>query len=524
MEELLNLEREAVLRNNYITKAVESGESDVQRFYSGANVFITGGSGFVGKNLIEKLIRCCNVNKVFLLLRPKKNKSLQERLDEIISNPVFDYLHKHKPEFVKNVLAIAGDVSQLELGLSEDDRIMITEQVNVIFHSAANVSFDGTIKSVTLINVRGTRELLRLAKCCKNLRSVVHVSTAFSHATRSRVNLPVKELFYDCPISYSTMIELAETVEETKLNEMAKILKQDWPNNYSFSKALAEQVVRSEGQDLPICIVRPAVVVSSYREPMPGWIDPNNVFGASGVVLGTIVGVIHVLRATTDVKLCAVPADVVTNVTVVAGRETTIQQSNYDKIRIYNVVNNRNAFDWEYYIKFMNTFGREAISSQAVWYCFAIVTSSKFLYVIYFWLLHYVPGFFVDIALRVMGKPPMFLKIYKKISKLHSVLDFFINSDFQFQDDNTLRLHNSMGKTDRDIFNCDMATVNNEQLLKAWTTGVRKYIIKDETLDSTNIKRKQFVLKILTYIIFGLFIYLLYLLLSFVYKTFSIII
>lgn len=53
-------------------------------FYNGRDVFITGATGFLGKVLIEKLIRSCsNVGRVFVLLRKKRSKSIHERLEEI---------------------------------------------------------------------------------------------------------------------------------------------------------------------------------------------------------------------------------------------------------------------------------------------------------------------------------------------------------------------------------------------------------------------------------------------------------
>lgn len=43
-------------------------------------------------------------------------------------------------------------------------------QVNIIFHVAATVRFDEPIKVATLINVRGTREALQLAKQCRKFK------------------------------------------------------------------------------------------------------------------------------------------------------------------------------------------------------------------------------------------------------------------------------------------------------------------------------------------------------------------
>ncbi|XP_013175711.1 PREDICTED: fatty acyl-CoA reductase 1-like [Papilio xuthus] len=292
-ELMLALEKEAVNRQHDVANIIASGASSVEKFYSGTNVFVTGGSGFLGKQLLEKLFRCCNVNKVYLLLRAKKGKTAQQRVKEILQDPVFDSLHNRKSKFADNVLAVSGDVSEVKLGLSASDWDLITGQVNIIFHTAATVNFNESMKVVALTNVRGTREILRLAKCCKELRSIVHVSTAYSHATHSRVGRAVKEQFYDSPVPPNAFIDMAETIDESKLENMMQQVKADWPNAYSFSKALGEEIVRSEAENLPISIVRPAIVISSYREPLPGWIDPMNSLGPSGLILGLMTGIIH---------------------------------------------------------------------------------------------------------------------------------------------------------------------------------------------------------------------------------------
>jgi alcohol-forming fatty acyl-CoA reductase len=51
----------------------------VTAFYNGKNVFITGGSGFCGKVLVEKLLRSCgSLNKIYLLMRASKNGNTLE--------------------------------------------------------------------------------------------------------------------------------------------------------------------------------------------------------------------------------------------------------------------------------------------------------------------------------------------------------------------------------------------------------------------------------------------------------------
>lgn len=63
--------------------------SEVANFYSNRNVFITGATGFIGKALIEKLIRSCDtIGRIYILVREKRNKDIQERLRDLIMSKV----------------------------------------------------------------------------------------------------------------------------------------------------------------------------------------------------------------------------------------------------------------------------------------------------------------------------------------------------------------------------------------------------------------------------------------------------
>lgn len=61
----------------------------IPEFYNNRDVFITGATGFVGKVLIEKLLRSCpGIRRIFLMLRPKRTRTIAARVEEIKNTPV----------------------------------------------------------------------------------------------------------------------------------------------------------------------------------------------------------------------------------------------------------------------------------------------------------------------------------------------------------------------------------------------------------------------------------------------------
>ena len=48
-------------------------EGKVSKFYENKTVFITGATGFMGKVLVEKLLRSTKVRKIYLLIRSKES-------------------------------------------------------------------------------------------------------------------------------------------------------------------------------------------------------------------------------------------------------------------------------------------------------------------------------------------------------------------------------------------------------------------------------------------------------------------
>lgn len=240
----------------------------IPEFYAGQEIFVTGGSGFMGKVLIEKLLRSCpDIKAIYVLLRPKKGKSIDERLQDIIDLPLFGPLKNHDEKILDKLVPIAGDVTELKLGISDSDSALM-RNVSVIFHSAASVRFDDTLKYAVFMNTRGTREIIGFAKGLRNIRAVMHVSTTYSHPELKTVGENIHEPYVD----WRKTIKICEKTDEDVLNMMTAKYMRFLPNTYVFTKALAEQVVDDHKHELPLIVFRPSIVISTMKEPFPGWI------------------------------------------------------------------------------------------------------------------------------------------------------------------------------------------------------------------------------------------------------------
>lgn len=63
--------------------------TEIQSFYKDKTIFITGGSGLMGKVLIEKLLySCSDIRKIYVLMRPKRGRTPELRIDEMFKLPV----------------------------------------------------------------------------------------------------------------------------------------------------------------------------------------------------------------------------------------------------------------------------------------------------------------------------------------------------------------------------------------------------------------------------------------------------
>jgi fatty acyl-CoA reductase len=87
-----------------------------------------------------------------------------------------------------------------------------------------------------------------------------------------------------------------------------------FPNSYTLSKSIAEDLVNTYREKIPIAIARPSIVLSSLSEPYPGWIEGIN--GPTGLMLAIGKGVFRSLYCETSAMVEAIPVDMAANAVI----------------------------------------------------------------------------------------------------------------------------------------------------------------------------------------------------------------
>lgn len=127
------------------------------------------------------------------------------------------------PERLQKIIFIAGDISKANIGVSSSDLQLLKENVNIVFHSAATVRFDQGIKEAVNLNTLGSKRLWDLCSEMQNLRSIIHVSTAYTNPTRANVG----EQVYPPKVSMDldTFIKCADALPEDLVLKIATHLQ-----------------------------------------------------------------------------------------------------------------------------------------------------------------------------------------------------------------------------------------------------------------------------------------------------------
>ncbi len=234
--------------------------------------------------------------------------------------------------FIRDKVAIVGgDIGETDLGYTEEEAQQIADDVDVVINSAGNVTFNPTLESALRTNVVGTENVIKFTKRMKR-PALVHVSTCFVAGNRSGavwesdpvigyfprreeedmrgVEFNVEQEIRDCAkLADRVRDEARDAMMAARFREQARkrLIEEGrdpddldamglavarerkvwtrtrltdlgieraawwgWPNIYTYTKSLGEQLVAAE-DGIVRTIVRPSIVESALSYPFPGW-------------------------------------------------------------------------------------------------------------------------------------------------------------------------------------------------------------------------------------------------------------
>ncbi len=334
----------------------------IKEAIAGKTLLVTGSSGFLGKSIVEKLLRSLpEVGRVNLAIRSSARRPARDRLErEVLSSPAFKRLKEELGEPAFNQLAaeklavIEIDLGRDGLGLDEAGRAELAK-CDIVIHSAAAVEFDNPADLSAQTNLLGAARMIAALTQTGANPHLVHVSTAYVGGMLR--GLVREDVPLDPGLSWrheaQVLSTLRPTVEEEsrrpeildKLRKEARSrmgpagtpavartverLRDRWVKDrliergrvharsmgfsdiYSFTKAMAEHAVVELHGDIPLSIVRPSIIESALAEPFPGWLEGFRM--AEPIILAFGRAMLTDFSGLPDALLDIIPLDYVVN-------------------------------------------------------------------------------------------------------------------------------------------------------------------------------------------------------------------
>jgi long-chain acyl-CoA synthetase len=203
------------------------------------NVFLTGGTGFLGAMLAHELLQD-KETILHCLVRDRSGHDAGERLLGQLEKST-GQSYRTTRSFSDRIRVINGDITKPGMGIDAGIAERMVRSIDDIYHSASITDLNLTFEEIEKTNIAGTHNLLEFScKCLKKgrLRKVSHISTAYVAGT------------------------MTGTYREDDLD-----VSQGFNNTYERSKFEAEQIVREyRTRGLDIDVFRPSVILGRYLD------------------------------------------------------------------------------------------------------------------------------------------------------------------------------------------------------------------------------------------------------------------
>ncbi|KAL1349963.1 hypothetical protein AAHE18_07G192600 [Arachis hypogaea] len=489
-------------------------------FLEGKTIFVTGATGFLAKIFVEKILRVQpNVKKLYLLVRAEDIESATQRMhDEIIGKDLFRLLKKNLgPKFnsflSEKLAAIPGDISQENLNLKNFiSKEEIYNQLDVIINVAGATKFDERYDVALGTNTLGVKHILDFAKRCIKLKVLVHLSTA--RHIMSQIYLCgergglIVENPHNLGVSLNGVlgldIDMERKVIEDSLNQLQekeatkeeiKVAMKDlgikrankygWPNTYVFTKAMGEMLLWHMKGDMPLSIIRPTMITSTYKEPFPGWIEGARTIDGITVAYGK--GKLRFFLASPEGVIDMIPADLVVNAMIVV----LVAHANQPKHIIYHVgssisnpIKYRSLPDYGY--RYFKAKPWIDLHGKPVKVCKGIMLDSMVSFRRFMFLRYQLPLKVVELVNAVLcqyfrGLCDDLNKKIHLVMRLAELYKPYVFLDAVFDNMNTMKLLSAAreGDVEMDLFNFDPKIIDWEDyFLNVHLPGIAKYVMK----------------------------------------------
>ena len=327
---------------------------------TGKQVLITGTTGFLGKVLLEKILRTTpGVGGIYLLMRGNRHfRDATDRFrEEVIRSSIFGTLrHELGQEGFEALIAsrvhcVTGEITAPRFGLTRADFAALADKLDVVINSAASVNFREELDRALEINTFSLENVAKLCELGGNI-PLIHVSTCYVNGYRAGdihetsegpVGLALPEgpgRFYETSALIERLQRLVEALRgqyegralKAKLIEHGAKEAQaaGWNDTYTFTKWLGEQYLYKVMRGYSLTVVRPSIIESTLREPSPGWIEGVKV--ADAVLMAYARGKVAFFPGKRAGVIDIIPADLVANAVLLSTAEQLLEPGQH---RIY---------------------------------------------------------------------------------------------------------------------------------------------------------------------------------------------
>lgn len=462
----------------------------------------------MGKVMIEKLLYSCpGIKCIYVLLRSKKGKSPKKRIEDFWQLPMFERLRKAQPSAVKKIIPLIGDLHTEHLGLSATDIELLANECNIVLHMGATLKLEANLKDAIEQNTGGTARVIDVARKMKNLVAFLHFSTAFCS-----VDIDVfEEKVYESKDSPREVMEITKWLNPQALEVATPSIIAPHPNTYTYSKRLAENLVAEEKDNFPVCIVRPAIVIPSVNEPVPGWVD--NLNGPIGLLVGAGKGVIRSMHCKGENTGQFIPVDYAINASICIAYLVGTNQTGQKDVPVYNLTTTsivamtyREIIDQGRNIVYDNPF------EMQVWYPDGDIRASKFVHNIYSLFYHWIPAILIDFLMIIFRQKTFMLRIQRKIYDGLELLQFFSVREWIFKSEHFIGILDKLNEKDQKKFPMLIVPPIQEYMLHA-VLGTRQYCLKEDLSSLPRCRSKQKLLYVVhKMFVFAFYYYVFYLL------------